>query len=110
MATAYKQADNDVKPEDTRNEILGFTAVLSVLQHQLDKPLPHTSKKGHKTADDFLIHIANMLNTGFSSKIVVALSGPPEDLTLTVVAKEELNSDTTNDSEDTSEYPLFELQ
>ena len=83
----------DRDPERLRGEILGLTNVLSIVEHQLGKPLPYTltnKTRKNDTIDDILIHIANLLNTG--SGPVVAVSGSPRsimDLTLVVVAKGE---------------------
>ena len=85
----------DRDSERLRGEILALTNVISIVEHQLGKPLPYTptdKTRKNDTIDDILIHIVNLLNTGSPSGPVVAVSGSPRsimDLTLVVVAKGE---------------------
>ena len=82
----YEVTSND--PEALWSEILGLTSVLQVLKCQLGEPVPYVPPKKHRTVDDILVHVANLLNTGLRSELVVAVSGSPSsimDLTLTAV-------------------------
>ena len=102
----YEATSND--PEALRSEILGLTLVLQVLRCQLGEPVPYVLPKKHRTIDDILVHITNLLNTSLRSKLVVAVSGSPSsimDLTLTVVMQDESYSNPIRETHGTSISP-----
>ena len=98
----YEATSND--PEALRSEILGLTSVLQVLKCQLGEPVPYVPPKKHRTVDDILVHITNLLNTGLRLKLVVAVSGPPSSImhvTLTVVMQDESYSNPVRETRGT---------